>query len=180
MLKDNRMLIGLGIGLIIGAILLQLMNLAITGVGHDALLNDSNIDENQFTLEELKAIADSLEYNVIEKSVVLYTQDEMDEAVLHAKESVEQVPVVKETEVEAPAKKLVIGNSATYHISIESGMVTEDVTQLLITAGLISDAESFKEELTRRKLNNKIQVGTFEFSEKPSPTELINIITSPR
>lgn len=175
MLKDNRLLIGLGIGLIIGAILLELMNVAVTGVGQDAPLNDRILDEKKYTLEELKDIADSLEYNIIGKSVVFYTQDEMDDVILKGKAS-----TVKEQIVEAPAEKPVTGDKSVYRINIQTGMVTEDVTQVLITAGLISDADSFKKELSRRELNNNIQVGEFEFTQKPSLTELINIITSQR
>jgi hypothetical protein len=187
-LKDNRLLVGLGIGLIIGAILLELMNVAITGVDQHTLLNGSVSDGKQYTPEELKDIADSLEYNIIEKSAVFYTQDEMDQAIRKAKEPIVKepivknpnvkVPVVKEPVVKEPAEIPVTGKTISYQVNIKTGMVTEDVTDLLITAGLITDADSFQKELGRRKLNNNIQVGKFEFTKKPSLTELINIITS--
>jgi len=185
-LKDNRLLIGLGIGLIIGAILLELMNLALSGVDQDALLNDNILEDRQYTLEELKAIAENLDYNIIEKSVVLYTQSDMDAAIHNAKESTVIDPVVEATEADAPVDKVLIEEKSSnvektsYHITIKSGMVTEEVTALLITVGLISEADSFKDELNRRKLNNKIQVGVFEFPTKPSLTELINKITTPQ
>ncbi|MEX1031024.1 MAG: hypothetical protein WDZ91_13410 [Paenibacillaceae bacterium] len=197
MLKDTRLLIGLGIGLIIGALLLELMNVAITGVSQDALSNEINNGTltEKYTLEQLKDIADSLDYNIIEKSVVYYTQGEMDEAIVKAKKSaiaepvtdpkqpivtepVVKEPVVKEPEVVGTAEKVVNGNTTTYRIRIETGMVTANVTELLLTVGLISDVDSFKKELNRRKLNESIQVGMFEFTTKPSLTELINKITS--
>jgi hypothetical protein len=170
-LKDTRLLIGLGIGLIIGALLLELMNVAITGVSQDALSNETNngILTEKYTLEQLKDIANSLDYKIIEKSVIYYTQGEMDEAIVKAKKSaiVEPVP-----------EKVVNGKITSYRIRIETGMVTADVTELLLTVGLISDVDSFEKELNRRKLNESIQVGTFEFANKPSLTELINTITT--
>lgn len=187
MLKDNRLLIGLGLGLIIGAILLQLMNVAITGVEQNDVLTDSIIDGKEYSLEELRGIAESLDYNIIEKSVVLYTQSQLDDAILKANQSLNEEPVVKETEVEAPvdiensSRKPVqeeIVESTSYLITIQSGMGTKDVTKLLLSSGLIDDAESFETELSRRELNNKIQVGPFEFTTKPSLTALINKITS--
>jgi hypothetical protein len=196
-LKDTRLLIGLGIGLIIGALLLELMNVAITGVSQDALsnkINDSALTQ-EYTIKQLKDIADSLDYNIIEKSVVYYTQGEMDEAIVKARKSaiaepaadtkqpavtepVVKQPVVKEPQVEGTAEKVVNGKTSSYLIRIDTGMVTADVTELLMTVGLISDVDSFEKELNRRKLNESIQVGTFEFANKPSLTELINKITS--
>jgi hypothetical protein len=169
-LKDNRLLAGLGIGLILGAILLQLMNLAVSGVGQNALTGDSAISEKEYTLEELRDIADQLDHYIIEKSAVVYTQKELDDAVLQA---VEEASVS-----ETPEEKPVDSKVTSYRFTIKAGMVTDEVTDLLMDIGLINDAESFKKELSDRNLNNRIQVGTFEFNEKPSLTELINKITT--
>lgn len=168
---------GLGLGLIIGAILLELMNVAISGVEQDAVLTNSILDSKEYTLGELKAIADSLDYNIIEKSVVFYTQNELDEAIIEAKTKQPAVdePVEEESKVETVED---IETTTTYQITIQSGMGTKAVSKLLLSSGLIDDADSFEEELSRRGLNNKIQVGPFEFTTKPSLTALINKITS--
>jgi len=186
-LKDNRLLIGLGLGIIIGAILLELMNAAISGVEQGSPLTSSILDEAEYSVAELREIADSLDYKVIEKSVVLYTQSQLDDALQSAEQTVLDKPAVEEPvvvapiDIKTPAKVPIqeeITESNTYKLTIKSGMTTKDVTQLLIGAGLIDDAESFEKELSNRKLNNKIQVGDFNFLSKPSLTELINEITS--
>lgn len=193
MLKDTRLLIGLGIGLIIGALLLQLMNVAVNGVNQNSLLNNNDVLASEHTIEQLAAIAEALDYRIIEKSVKYYTQEEMDKSIDEAKKTMssEQTtdnnkPIVKEPVVEQPvveapkAEPIVVKEvvKETYRIQIQSGMVTSDVTSLLLSSGLISDVASFEKELARRNLNKSIQIGTFEFDKKPSLTELINKITT--
>ena len=167
MLKDNRLLIGLGIGLIIGAVLLELMNVAMMGVPQETPSNEILIDENIYTVEQLENIADALDYKIIEKSLVYFTQADMDEAILKAQQSVVTAPTQESVQSESP-----------YSITITYGMGTENVVKLILEAGIIEDEDIFMEEMRRRKLNNIIQVGTFEFDEKPSLTELIDRITS--
>jgi hypothetical protein len=194
--KDTRLLIGLGIGLILGALLLELMNVAVNGVSQDPIVNDANNDilTTPYTFDQLSTIADKLGFNIIEKSVVYYTQADMDKAIEDAKKSdtpqsaasiekplvdelVEEQSDDKEDENKGTLEEVV--DKETYSIEIQSGMVTSGVSSMLLSVGLISDVESFEKELSRRNLNKSIQVGIFRFDKKPSLTELINKITTP-
>src|SRR5690606_24115781 len=82
--KNKRFLIGLGSGLIAGAILLQLMNVAASGTGTISLPEDSG--NEVMTVEELTAMAEHLGYKVYEIDEKLYTQMEVDELLRSANE----------------------------------------------------------------------------------------------
>lgn len=169
MKKDKRFLTGLGFGLIAGAILLQLMNVATSG---DMVMPESeNSNESrQYTVSELTDIADQLGYRIYKRDEKRYTEGEAGELVRAAIEQDrerEQQPATPEQ----PAEK------QSYVFTIKSGMSSDQVAEALVNAKLIDDGDAFKKELARRELTNKIQVGDFTFEKKPSLAELIDKIT---
>lgn len=187
MIKDKRFLTGLGSGLIIGAILLQLMNVASSGAQRmTASQSDDTVTEGEYTAEQLVEIADKLGYAVYEKSEKWYSQEKVDELVRTAEEKGKEAARIEQSRgTELPAKdELPAQESSTevtsvsYRLTIESGMSSEKVAEALVSAKLIDETDAFLNELNRRKLTDKLQIGPFEFDHKPTLTELINMITN--
>ncbi|MFE8702462.1 aminodeoxychorismate lyase [Cytobacillus sp. FJAT-54145] len=65
----------------------------------------------------------------------------------------------------------------TYELEIKSGMSTAEISSLLANAGIIGDAAEFEQYLISENYNTKVQVGTFELTNKMSKDEIARIIT---
>lgn len=65
----------------------------------------------------------------------------------------------------------------TYELEIKSGMSTAEISSLLVNAGIIGDAAEFEQYLISENYNTKVQVGTFELTNKMSIDEIARIIT---
>lgn len=183
MLKDKRYLFGLGTGLIIAAILLELMHFAEAGTG-GALLPPSvsdeertySVDERTYSADELRRIAGNMGYDIYEKSIKLYTQAELDEQLALQAESAGEQSVAPPDDSEL-GEIVENTNTMSFSITIKQGMRSFEVSELLVKAGLIDDAKAFTEVVNLRGLTNRIRVGTFVFTERPDTDALIEAIT---
>lgn len=161
MFKNRLFLNGLGIGLIIGALLLQLMN-AVPSAGKEA---DSPQQSGNATplmdLNEIKSRAGELGLRIIEKDQKVYTQAELNNQVEKSKQEAIQ--------------------SASPHtrwaFAISGGMSSSQIADMLLSLQIIEDQNAFEEELKSQSLESKIRAGIYIFDEKPPLIELIHRIT---
>lgn len=165
MLRDRRSLFGLGAGIIIGAILLQLT--------YAVFPKEDGQAEEEPTAEQLQILADGLGYAVYPKSEKRYTEPEVEERIAKA---------LRDEESKRQAAEVWSGETSTgYEVSlvvIEPGMNPQEVAEALVLAGLIEDGGAFVEELRKRRLAGRIQIGSFTFVGKPEMSEIIKTITS--
>lgn len=172
-MSKSRFFMGLGIGLICGAILLQLM-IAARDLGDMTQVRDaeptswSEAELGTVTEDQWLSMADRLGYQPISKDVKVYKQEQLDEAVRTAREQERQAIAEKEP---------VAGGEGGYSISIMRGMTSDDVADLLLSLGLIESKGSFTGLLDERNLHSSIQVGNFTFEGKPDLEEIVAAIT---
>lgn len=170
MWKDKRFLIGLGTGLIVGSILLQLMNIAETD-NQTLLFPDQEEETKQeITMEQWTAAADRLGYEYYPRTEKRYTQEEVDALIEEA------VNTAKDSFALQPEEGMEVSNSE-YEVMITEGMPSNAVAEALLEAGLIDDLNAFKQQLRSGKLERKILSGRFTFPQKPSMEEIIETIT---
>lgn len=202
---DKRSLwIGLGSGMIIGAVLLQLAT-----VGQNAL-SDSNLDPEQtanMTKEQLETAAKTLDMKLVGSEEELYTEAEW--VAKKKQESSElqgstATPPKTATSTETPAEpenpqepaaSEVEGQKeitepkttepvtpsnpkgATVSFKVRSGNSLAIVAANLKTAGIVDDAQAFIKAGKAERINTKIQVGTYALEKGESFKSIIAKIT---
>lgn len=160
MANNKSMLTGLGAGLILGAVLLQLMNAAPT----TAVSGPSLEEMNPAQLKE----AASNYFQVYDKEQKVYDQTQADALVLQRlheekeKQAVEPQPAAPASVKEA-------------YIYISSGLTAGNVADMLLAGGVITDRKAFEDEMRGKRLNDKIVAGVHVFK---SPMELSEVITN--
>ncbi|MDO7905803.1 peptidase [Paenibacillus sp. JX-17] len=198
MIKNRTFILGIGIGLILGALLLQL---AIIGKGEEATPASSSTGE--LTREELEAAAKQLNLKVTDSSEQLMTEEQWREKVIsdNKKAAVQssKAPAAAEKPAEPAAPKTPEAKSSTQaqtaapqnpskpvttqpetpqvNYKISSGSNLNSVAQGLKEAGVIRDAAAFRSRASELKINRKIQSGTFTFNKGESFDSIINKIT---
>lgn len=202
---DKRSLwIGLGSGMIVGAVLLQLAT-----VGQNAL-SDSNLDPEQpanWTKEQLETAAKSLDLKLVGSEEELYTESEWvekkkqesselqgttatsPETVTSAETPAEpeepQQPTAsegeKQQEVNQPktTEPSTPSNpkAATVSFKVRSGNSLAIVAGNLEKAGIVDDAQAFIKAGKAERINTKIQVGTYALEKGESFKSIIAKIT---
>lgn len=201
---DKRSLwIGLGSGMIIGAILLQLAT-----VGQNAL-SDSALDSDQvaadLTKEQLEAAAKNLDMRLVDSDEELFTEAEW---VLKKKQESSELqgttaeppketetaetPSIptnpekptstdKQTQVNQPKSTEpstpVTPKGATVSFKVRSGNSLAMVAENLEKSGIVDDAEAFIQAGRAERINKKIQVGTYALEKGESFKSIIAKIT---
>lgn len=152
MFKNKRFLYGLGMGLILGAALLQMMN----AVPKAADLPNST-PENQtvaeITLDGMLQKVEDAGYQVFDKTEKIYTQTDIDQASAKVK--------------------------TEWAFFVPPGMGPAELADLLFELKLIDSAESLTKALNVKQLNKKIQAKVYHFKEKPKLDDLILTLTTP-
>ncbi|GGD04858.1 endolytic transglycosylase MltG [Pontibacillus salipaludis] len=64
-----------------------------------------------------------------------------------------------------------------YKLSIQEGMVPEDISQALAENNIIEDAEAFRQYLTENEFSRYIQIGEYTVVDQMSFLEIAKIIT---
>lgn len=64
-----------------------------------------------------------------------------------------------------------------YKLSIQEGMVPEDISQVLAENDIIEDAEAFRQYLTENEFSRYIQIGEYTVVDQMSFLEIAKIIT---
>ncbi|MHA7581242.1 hypothetical protein B2I21_12005 [Chryseobacterium mucoviscidosis] len=204
---DKRSLwIGLGSGMIAGAVLLQLAT-----VGQNAL-SESNLDPDvataNLTMEQLEAAAKSMDMKLVASDDELYTETEWvakkkqesselqgktataPEAAKSAEEPEQpenpQQPATNESgnqkEVNQPktTEPSTPNNpeaAATVSFKVRSGNSLAIVAGNLEKAGIVDSAQAFIKAGRAERINTKIQVGTYDLEKGESFKSIIAKIT---
>ncbi|WP_342555488.1 hypothetical protein [Paenibacillus sp. FSL R7-0652] len=202
---DKRSLwIGIGSGMIVGAVLLQLAT-----VGQKAL-SDSNLEPVQtakWTKEELETAAKSLDLKVVGAKDELYTESEwiqkkkQESSKLQGKTAVSPDQAANATQPDAPKQPQqpesgnVKGQSqvnqpktaepetpnkpkgAAVTFRIRSGNSLSMVAENLKQAGIVEDAQAFIKAGRTEGINRKLQVGTFSLEKGESFKSIMAKIT---
>lgn len=201
MIKNRSFMIGLGSGLLVGALLLQLMNV---GAGQQVLSETTVVDK--LTKEQLQEQAEAMNLKVVEAEDKLMTEDEWKQQMID-KSSKPQGSGVKtpeagnktetpktpeqpdtpdskaggqtpKTETPATGKIPTTPETPSVKVKIASGSNLTDVAAKLKQSGVISDMASFVEKGRSRKMSTKIQYGTYEFSPGEDFNSIIAKITT--
>lgn len=160
MVKSKSLWYGIGFGIMVGALLLQLFTAAETthldtGPAADPRETSSSPDS-----EELERAAEQNGFRLVSKDDKLYTQSE-----------VEDLRRQWQNELPPPAEKEIRS------VFIIEGMTSEQTAELLHAAELLVSPDDFLQKLTDRELHSKVRAGIYRFENVPSMQELIERIT---
>ncbi|KPV60649.1 hypothetical protein QJ48_03695 [Paenibacillus sp. A3] len=165
MLKNKSLLYGLGIGLILGAILLQLMNAVAPSSSAASKQPAAGQAPEEMDRVRLKEVA-STYFNVYDKSQKLYDQPQVD-ALIAQKLKEERDKQAAQPQSAAPDKE-------TY-IYVSKGMTAAQVADLLQQSGVIADRNAFVDTMKQKQMNDKIISGLHVFK---GPLELTQVIAN--
>lgn len=199
MFKRRGLLIGLGLGLMLGASMLQLIHAAEKGSSSFGLSGAS------LTAEELKQEAKAQGFALVDSSAKTYSQEELDAAVGKAKEETSASKDADSQDHQSGGDKgsqdnqggkdsQATGNAGaaesskdaesgptpakeehTYSFYIRNNASLVEVATGLQELGLIEDKDRFVKQA--KPYSGKLRVGTSTFVGKPSFQEIINEIT---
>lgn len=159
MFKNKGFLYGLGLGLIVGASLLQLMSLVVHT--SSAALPAQNTGAP--TIAPLQAVSFPPAASIKPAK----------SAAIAPPATASPVNVDTPQSPEAPTV-----SPALYTVEIKKGMNSYDVSNLLFGQGIIVDKVAFETALDNRKLDRVIQYGTYRFYPKENVAQIINAITA--
>lgn len=163
---------GIGSGLVIGAILLQVINIA---VQRDLPPMDAETQQTEAE-PDWRKLAEEAGYTLYPSDVKLYTQEELDERLRLALAAAEQEGTASEeagvTDIDA-----VNGNAANVDVQIKAGMLASDVAELLSEAGVIADKDAFELRLKEQRRTPKIRSGVYSFALGEDMDSVIEKIT---
>ncbi|MEF2965183.1 hypothetical protein V3851_05000 [Paenibacillus sp. M1] len=177
MIRNRQFMLGLGSGLIAGALLLQVMMI---GQGQGSGLQ---------TKKQVEQAAASLNLKVVESDQELLTEEEWraktEEGQAEAGQEAEQtdipVPDTPDTPAEPQAPEALDKpgvdavpetaappeptepKQASVEYKIAYGSTLTAVAEGLFQSGVISDKDAFLQEAKKRKINSKVRTGTFTF-----------------
>jgi hypothetical protein len=169
MLNNKSLLYGLGIGLITGALLLQLM--MISNPSASKSLNPSVVPVSVSEMDrvQLKEAAAKY-YQVFDVDQKMVSQTQVDSMV--------QQKVKEEKDKQAtqqpPGKEAV---KETY-VYISSGLNAGNVGDLLFRSGVITDRKAFEDMMAQQQLNEKIVAGVHVFKGLVELASVVSNITS--
>lgn len=201
MIKNRSFMTGLGIGLLLGALLLQLM---IVGQGKESGSNTAA--PLKLSKEQLQQQADAMNLQVFGPEDKLMTEDEWKQqmveqsakpqgsgtnspeagspAVSPEKPGQPTTPgaVDKQSPPGEPAAKNPKSPTSppiqTIELQITKGSNLEDVAGKLKKAGVISDSGAFIQKGRSQKMSTKIQTGKYTFTPGEDLNSIINKITT--
>ncbi|MDU0201328.1 MULTISPECIES: hypothetical protein [Paenibacillus] len=167
MLKNRSYLLGIGTGIIVGALLLQVMSVRASAPGKSGLALDE-MDPQKLKEETAKY------YQVFDLGTKMYTQAEVDASV--------QKKVKEETDKLAAAKPQDQPKTETVVrtvVYVQPNLDATAVSELLVKSGLITDRKAFATELQKQGGNSKLQVGFHVFEGQMDMQQVVsNLITS--
>ena len=154
MFKNRILVSGIGIGIIVGAILLQVMLVRPTAP------SQSGISLEEMDPQKLKEET-SKYYQVFEKNVKMYTQAELDAAIQKKLKEEADKQAASKPQDQPKASQPV--DSSKIIIYVQPNLDATAVAELLVKSGVITDRKAFVTELDKQGGNTKIQVGYHEF-----------------
>jgi outer membrane biosynthesis protein TonB len=185
--KNKGFLYGLGIGLILGACLLQLMNFAVLdnktiSNGISSPSPSSSISPSPVQSPTTKATVEPIKTTkptqTVKQPELPTTSVVPSPKVTKTAEPVVSTPKVTKTETPVEPTPIVAANPSAIEIIIERGMTSSEVASLLFNKGIISDEKAFDDSLSHLKLDRIIRIGTFVFLPNEKDSDIINKITT--
>ncbi|MHA0855994.1 hypothetical protein [Paenibacillus sp. CMAA1364] len=190
MMRSRSFMSGLGVGLIIGAALLQLM---LVGERQANVIDTPS--EVTLTREQLEEQAKELDLEVVDSSDQLMTEEQWKQ--LKLQEGAE--PTGKSTEapnapssptkpkenddelattnIQSPKDPVVEPkNKVVVNYKIDKGRNLTEVAKGLEQVGVITDTNQFIKEASRQKVNTKIREGNYSFAKGESYQSIISKI----
>ncbi|RKN86493.1 hypothetical protein [Paenibacillus ginsengarvi] len=166
MFKNRLFLYGLGLGLIVGAVLLQLM------LKVDQFENGSPDPASAATAEQLQAWADKLNYKLYPKEQTIYTEKDLEtiRAKIAEEERTKLAAQAPGSLPQAPAKTV-------HSIYISERMEAYNVADMLVKAGMFTDASQFISALAQKKMTTRIRAGSYTFEGPVTIDDIIAKIT---
>ncbi|OAS21705.1 hypothetical protein [Paenibacillus oryzisoli] len=171
MFKNRALITGIGAGIIVGALLLQVM-----------LIRPSSPSNSGISLEEMdpQKLKDeaSKYYLVLEKNVKMYTQAELDAAIQkRLKEESDKLAAAQpQDQPKSSPPPVALSKIVIY---VQPNLDATAVAELLYRASVISDRKAFVTELNKQGGNYKIQVGYHEFEGNLDMATIVtNLITA--
>jgi hypothetical protein len=171
--NNKGFLYGLGLGLILGASLLQLMSFAVIkskGISEQVLIASPTSSAAIKPISTPSASVNS------PKVSVAVTPDSPNASTPATHTSVK--PEVNKTD--APSTPKPAGapeGSSKVEVIIEEGMNSSQVAALLFNKGIITDRMAFDDALGHLKLDRTIHYGTYTFALNENSPDIINKIT---
>ncbi|MCL6459911.1 MAG: endolytic transglycosylase MltG [Gorillibacterium sp.] len=163
MFKSRKYLVGLGTGLIIAAILVQLAH-----IGEAAELGiqptttpASNQSAEPWTLEQLEKEAKKLDH------VVLTNEKYQSLLAAKAEPSVATGTTKPQPDVTAPL----------IYIYIYQGMTSDSIEEYLYLAGIINDRVAFREKIRSEGLTDKLKANLYSFTPGMKMDQVIDKLT---
>lgn len=179
MFRNKMFLYGLGTGLIIASLLLQLLSLSSEPVsGNEEETLQATMDWEalfQDNWDELNKAAQQFGYALLTEEELSAWREQA------AAVNDETAAAMDDGDDEAAADETQDDETTDLAepivLMIEAGLTSMDVSRLLEQLSLVDDQDTFEQMLVERQLTTRIQMGTYVFDEKPDPEELIAIIT---
>ncbi|MDF2721423.1 MAG: hypothetical protein K0Q59_1098 [Paenibacillus sp.] len=177
MLKNRFFLYGLGIGLICGAVLLQLM-VKVEQMENSSLSKQQTAlpaqQPSAMTLEQLQEQAGKLNMKVVAKEQTIYSDQD--------------IAKIKQQAAEEERSKAAVPNAVPPTIveqkpsTIRTAYITEQmnayqVAELLVKAGILPESGTFIANLAKKKLETRIIAGAYAFADQTAVDDIIAAIT---
>ncbi|MCP1305856.1 hypothetical protein [Paenibacillus tyrfis] len=169
MLKNKSLLYGLGTGLILGAVLLQLMNAVAPSSSAAPKQPAAGQAPEEMDRVRLKEVA-STYFNVYDKSQKLYDQPQVDALIAQK--------LKEERDKQAAQPQSAVPDKETY-IYVSKGMTAAQVADLLQQSGVIADRNAFVDTMKQKQMNDKIISGAHVFKGSQELTQVITNLTTP-
>ena len=169
MFKNKGFLYGLGLGLILGASLLQLMNFAVL--------------DNKTLINETPTSSPSILPSIVPVETVKSISTVKPISSANAPETPSSTPVTspvitKTDEPNPPTPVASMADPSVKIVLIETGMSSAEVASLLFNKGIITDQKAFDNSLNHLKLDRIIRVGSYTFLPNEKDEDIINKITT--
>jgi hypothetical protein len=167
--KNKGFLYGLGLGLILGAGLLQLMNFAV--------LDDKTITFD--TQTSSPSIAPTIAAAAtVEPVTTVKPVDKVNAPITPSSSAASTPAITKSEEPATPTPAAVDANPAGIIVLIQTGMSSSEVASLLFNKGIIADQKAFDDSLSHLKLDRIIRIGSYTFLPNEKDEDIINKITT--
>ncbi|MCZ8520026.1 MULTISPECIES: hypothetical protein [Paenibacillus] len=166
MLKNKSLLYGLGIGLIAGTLMLQLMNT----VAHPQTTMPETA-AGQLDKAQIKELA-LQHFQVYEKDQAVYDQAKVDQ-IVQQKVAEEQQKLA----AQQPAPAAGAGAVKEVYVYVAPGIVVSQVGDMLVASGVIPDKTAFLTEMNNRQLNEKVKIGVHAFKGTLTLEQVLAIVT---
>jgi len=179
-LRDGRFLTGLGAGLMIGAMLVELLTAAAGAPGGAPAADAPFSAEAPPDPDRLAEEARRLGLVLHDAAKTWYSQEDVDALLEEAGRNGAAGSGAAGGPPDAGGAVEAVGPGELPHfylIEIRTGMTSDEVGRMLLAAGLVDDLDAWRREMAARGLEVRIRAGTYTFAYKPDLAALIDAIT---